>query len=393
MKKQAYWKLYTEILIAQKEDRLHEVVNDIIRGIKYAKKYGDNHLYYHFSYIYHSYNYLVKQDPKIGARSLAEFEKAKELRDYEEKASMEFSELAFELNRSRRPSIELKNRVDKYCDEMKPLTKLGNFGISAYVYPILIAKAYLDIDYGLVNKYCDEAIELSEKYAVKSHHFHSLKTLALIISKKYNEAEKTIQKARNKVKKKRGRTWSVYIYYQTINLLHSKRYEEAYIEMREADKREYIDKTTKEQWLIVKGFVQIIINANLLKIQSRFRIGKMLNEVPIFNADKYGNFINILILKIVLGIQENKERVIEEREAIERAYFRYCEKGSREFLFLKVLLKIPLYKFDKSLVVKNCTPDVEKLLLMPMRPSSIDIIPWEKIWDIVLEELDENKRA
>lgn len=380
--------IYQKILLAQKKGLLHSVINDARRGLRYTKKIDNNHLRCQFAFIIHYYNFVIKQDAKAGRRAAKELETARKLRDTEEKARTGYTELTYKLNRSKRASESLRNELKSYCLEFEPIIELKNITISLYVFPMLIAQAYLISDYTSVIRYCEQAITLSkEKGQNKSQHFYLFMMSALIISKQHKKAARIVQDAKKRLPGKRY-NWSVYVYFETINLIHAQQYKQAYERLLEADKKEQINPAMKEQWQIAKGFFQILSNANLVENSIRFRISKLINEVPIFNKDKYGNFINILILKIILGIQENRVRLIEEREAIEKAYQRYCLKGSREQLFLRILLRVPMLHFRRERVDKACAEDIKKLKLLPMRAESIDIIPWDKLLEIVLGELD-----
>jgi len=382
------WRILIKCMEARKQGKLHEVMQEIRSGLRYAKKQDDNQLRYQFAALIHYYNFVVKQDAKAGKYAAKELEYSKQLRDSEERVIIGYSELTYKLNRSKRASEKLRKELDDYCNELGPLLDLKNITISLYLLPMLISRAYLDLDYKAVINYCEQAVNLFEEKGMnKSQHFYNLMMPALIISKQYHRASRVIKLAKMRVLGKRY-SWSVFVYFQTINLIHAQQYKPAYKRLLEADKKEQINPAMNEQWQIAKGFFQILSNAELIDNAIRFRLSKLLNEVPIFNRDKYGNFINILILKIILGIQEDRVRLIEEREAIEKAYQRYCLKGSREQYFLRILLRVPVYRFKRERVEKACEEDIKKLYELPMRAENIDIIPWTNLLNIMLSELD-----
>lgn len=382
------WRILSKSMEARKQGTLHEVMKEIRYALRYAKKQDHNELRYQFAALIHYYNFVVKQDAKAGRYASKELAYSRQLRDAEEKVRVGYTELTYKLNRSKRASKKLRNELDAYCNELGSLIDLKNITISLFLLPMLISKAYLDLDYKAVINYCEQAVILFEEKGInKSHHFYNLMMPALIISKQYHRASQVIKLAKIRVPGKRY-SWSVFVYFQTINLIHAKQYKPAYKRLLEADKKEQINPAMNEQWQIAKGFFQILSNAALIDNAIRFRLSKLLNEVPIFNRDKYGNFINILILKIILGIQEDRVRLIEEREAIEKAYQRYCLKGSREQYFLRILLRVPVYRFKRDRVEKACEEDIKKLIELPMRAENIDIIPWGNLLDIVLAELN-----
>ncbi len=379
------WGIYQKVLRAQKQGSLHLVINDVKRGLRYTKKLDNNQLRYQFASIIHYYCFVVKQDAKAGKNAAKELAIAKQLRDIEERAKFGYTELTYKLNRSKRISETIRKELNEYCIEFKPLIKLKNITISLYIYSMLIIQSYLTLSFKSVIEYCEEAICLSkEKGLNKSHQFASLMMPALIISKQHQKASSIIEEAKIRIPGKRY-SWSIYVYFETINLIHAQAYEQAYQRLLEADQKEQINPAMKEQWQIAKGFFQILSNGGYIEDAIRFRISKILNEVPIFSKDKYGNFINILILKIILGIQENRIKLIEEREAIEKAYQRYCFKGSREQVFLRILLRVPVHRFKRERVEKACQEDFKKLEGLVMNAENIDVIPWAKLLEIVLD--------
>lgn len=381
------WILFQKTIEAKKQGQLHQIINDVRKGLRYAKKQDNNQLYYQFASTIHYYNFVIKQDAKAGKQAAEELELARQLRDAEESARVGYTELSYKLNRSRRNSKAVRNELKEYCDKMSPLIELQNATISTFVFAMLVTQAYLNYDYKSVIFHCQQAVSMFKKKELdKSQHFYSLMMPALIISQKYEKASSLIREAKKRITGKRY-SWSVFVFFETINLLHAEHYELAYERLIEADKKEQINPAIKEQWQITKGFFQILSNAGYLENTIRFRILKILNEVPIFNKDKYGNFINILILKVILGIQENRVRLIEEREGIEKAYQRYCLKGSREQIFLRILLRVPMHRFNRSRVEKACEKDIALLRTMPMNAENLDIIPWVRLVEIVINGL------
>ena len=387
LKLKSYWKLLDKVLIAQSSDRLDSVISDVWKGRRYAKKKDENHLYCQFLEVLHNYYFSIKQDEKEGLKIYQELVNARAIRDFAEKAKDGYIQLTYHLNRTRKPSEEIRKRLSDYCTAYEHLIELENVNISLYVFPMLITKAYLDVHYQKAIDHCESAITLFKKRNPnKTQHFYSLMMLALILLGQHAQASEVMTKIRKRIVGKKYNL-SVIIYFQTINLIHAQEYQEAYSYLIEADRKDQIDKPLKEQWNIVKGFFQILSNAGWIQNAKRFRLSKIINDIPIFNKDKSGNFINILILKLILGTQEDKGRLIDNKDSIEKAYQRYCIKDSREQVFIRMLLRVPVFFFDKAAIVQASKADFKKLKTMPMQPESIDIIPWTTLWEIVLNEL------
>ena len=117
-----------------------------------------------------------------------------------------------------------------------------------------------------------------------------------------------------------------------------------------------------------------------------------MNEVPIFSKDKEGNNIHILILKIILNIGVNHDRIIDERDAIERYIERYLKKNHlRSKLLLQMLIQIPSSHFNRSTLEYRTNKLYTRLQnakkLEGFDPSR-EIIPFERLWEMVLNLLE-----
>ncbi len=192
-------------------------------------------------------------------------------------------------------------------------------------------------------------------------------------------------------------------------LFHTKQYEEAhavYIKIVDNKRFDLLPSNTKEIWNIFKAYIHFLIEAKEFNIERgdktfvKFRLGKFLNEVPTFSQDKRGRNISILVIQIIFTIVQKKyNRAIDRIEAIEKYTSRYLKKDTnfRSNCFIKMLLEIPKEGFHRIAVERKASKYRTRLSEMPLEVAnqshSIEIIPYEDLWEMVLNVLGTKRVA
>lgn len=184
---------------------------------------------------------------------------------------------------------------------------------------------------------------------------------------------------------------------------HTKKYQEAYHlykEVTEYKRFNSLPKSIQETWTIFKAYIHFLIVQEKIdlinedKEFSKFRLGKFLNEVPMFSQDKRGRNISILVIQIIFTIVQKKyNRAIDRIETIEKYTSRYLKKdvSFRSNCFIKMLLEIPKEGFHRVAVERKASKYRERLSEMSLEVAnqshSIEIIPYEDLWEMVLNIL------
>lgn len=195
-------------------------------------------------------------------------------------------------------------------------------------------------------------------------------------------------------------------YYELYFLLamHSGEYKEAYhIVKRVYDhpRMSYLPANAREVWTIFRAYVYYLIEGGHIALDegeasfSKFRLGRFMNETPIFSKDKRGMNIAILVIQVLYLIQQQKYNVaIDKLESIQKYCARYLHKDEtiRSFYFLKMLLCIPAASFHKVAVERKSANYLKKLKAIPLEDTNqtykIEILPYEKLWELALGSLD-----
>lgn len=191
--------------------------------------------------------------------------------------------------------------------------------------------------------------------------------------------------------------------YFTLSM-HTRNYQEAYHLYNNTiyhSKYQYLPAGIKETWKIFEAYLHYLVDIGKIQPEeddnrfNKFRLGRFLNETPIFSKDKRGMNIPILVIQILHMIQQEKyDDAIDRIEAIEKYCSRYLRKDDtfRSNCFIKMLLQIPASSFHKAAVVRKTVKYTKKLQEVPLdianQSHEIEIIPYEDLWDMVIETLD-----
>lgn len=188
-----------------------------------------------------------------------------------------------------------------------------------------------------------------------------------------------------------------------VLFLHSKHYQEAYQLTYQTVTNKKLAKqnlATTENWKITQAYLHYLIFIGQVEpkpedeVFTRFRLGKFLNEVPVFSKDKRGMNIPILILQVLFNIALKRyDQVFDRSEAIEKYTTRYIRKDDhyRSNCFIKMLLQIPNSGFSRRAAEKAGQKYRVKMDVVPLeianQPHEVEIIPYEDLWEFALASL------
>lgn len=188
-----------------------------------------------------------------------------------------------------------------------------------------------------------------------------------------------------------------------ILLIHSGQFEKAkrLYEQNVGDKSIFSFQPNLEILKIHEAFIHYLLRIGKIqqgpedKALKPFRLGKFLNEVPIYSKDKRGSNITILILQILFLLEDKKyDAIIDRAESLKSYSHRYLKEDEtyRSNCFIKMLLTLPAVGFQKEKVVKNAQKYVDLLEAVPIdkaqQSPEVEVIPYEMLWKFVLESLD-----
>jgi len=166
---------------------------------------------------------------------------------------------------------------------------------------------------------------------------------------------------------------------------------------------QFLPPSLTEIWRIYESYLHFLVDINRIapyasdKSFNKFRLGRFINDTPIFSKDKRGMNIPILIIQTIFMIHQKKYgEAIDRIDAIQKYCSRYLVQDDtfRSNCFIKMLLQIPKANFHQVAVERKVEKYLERLRDFPLNLSSqsheIEIIPYESLWTMVLETLDSN---
>lgn len=375
---------------AKKAGSIQERIPFLQNALDSAKKEGFNELSLQFARILQDYYLVVAQDLDQGEFYQEEADAAQYLLNIETEVHLKYAHFAYYINRSRSLPEDIESELNMFVREYAPYTGLNNFGINLNLYPIIIAHYYKQGENKKAIEVCQKAIEYFKSIkSNKVYLFYFMMVPSLIIAKRYKEANDAILEAQTRLIGK-SYNLSTFKFYEVVNLLHWKKYEKALEKTQEATKKKQSNPALAEQWQIVKGFLQVLSNADKIT-KTNFRVSKLLKDMPIFSKDRAGNYAHILILKTISAIQNDRDLMHREAAKVDKAVRKHFKEGSRNEHFMNMLLQVPEQDFQYEQIIDFAETDFQKLRNMEMNTDHLEIVPFEDLWSICINFIKEHE--
>lgn len=159
-----------------------------------------------------------------------------------------------------------------------------------------------------------------------------------------------------------------------------------------------------ELWLIKKAYVHLLVELNVItnptkefESITKYKLNKLLNQISIYAKDKTGQNAGLKILEMCFYIvRKSEDKLIDRIESIRQYAYKYLRND--EHLRLKIFFRFIITCYDKRynvIAIKRHTQDIHKRLLanpQELTDSVVDaeIIPFESLWDNILEYIANN---
>ncbi len=198
--------------------------------------------------------------------------------------------------------------------------------------------------------------------------------------------------------------WFKYQELFLILSLHAKEYQEAYRTYKSTVRHRRfggLPEGIRQIWKIFEAYLFYLIQIGRIEPDpnestiNRLRIMRFLNDVPIFSKDRRGMNIPILIFHILyLILTKDYDAVIDRMEAIKKYTTRYLKRDDnyRSNCFIRMLLVMPDVGFHRAAVIRHAEPHVKMLRRVPLdfanQSHDIEIIPYEDLWEMALDSLE-----
>lgn len=157
-----------------------------------------------------------------------------------------------------------------------------------------------------------------------------------------------------------------------------------------------------EIWQILGAYLFLACRFGNLPLPEKslpvFKSQRFANEMQVFNRDKDGMNVAILVAHLLLQLLEGKtDQLLERIEALDKYRERYLgyPEAERAGLFVKVLTLLPKVNFSSVTFQKKAAPLLRKMSALPRRMTNParepEIIPFENLAEMIAKWLAANR--
>ncbi|MCR9099029.1 MAG: hypothetical protein NXI25_03700 [bacterium] len=287
------------------------------------------------------------------------------------------------------------------------MSAYSGYKLFLYGFSITTIQHQIIHDHEQLLKSCDRAIayfksrkDRSSSVALFSFSFKKIPSLIALHA--FERAEQEIEYCLGLTRKGKNNYFKVQEY-AIILYFHAQQYDRA-LEVLETvyntDQFDWLPAQSLEAWRIYDAYLHLFYEIGLVSQRptsnNRFRLTRLLNNVPKYSKDKTGANVTILTIHVLFLLQQGQySEIIDRMEALRTYTHRYLRKDDdfRRNCFLKMLNRIPACGFNRSAVVRRTAQLRKRMEEVPISETrqelESEIVPFERLWDIALQLLGE----
>jgi hypothetical protein len=153
----------------------------------------------------------------------------------------------------------------------------------------------------------------------------------------------------------------------------------------------------KEKWRLFEAYLLVLLYDK--EMLNEYRIARLINEISIYSKDKKGYNLTLSIIEIIYYLKRERYSIAEDKiDPLKIYLYRYIKKDEnmRSYYFIKMLLLLPKYFFQREKVEQIALKFINKLnsdsYYIDDQIEVLEIVPYEKLWDVILSHLKVQKR-
>jgi tetratricopeptide (TPR) repeat protein len=325
------------------------------------------------------------------------------------KAEEYLNNLRVNFNEIKASKPEFAEKAQAYVDELLELSKhIHSYRFNYMVFAIRTIRYEVVGNYKEMLMVSTEALDyFSTKEKIVPNtvifSFQVRRLVCLMQLKEYEKAKEIFPQCVI-LTQEGAHNWFLLHNYQMILAFHAGDFQEAYEVGKKAldhPKLKNQNEQTIEFWHIHEAYLFYLLSIKKIKPENnnpvqKFRVSKFINEVPIFRKDKRGANITIVVLQILFLLDQKKYEVIIDRiESLKTYTQRYLRNDDtfRSNCFIRMLVVMAESSFNKKATIRKAEKHWEKLKEKPIniaeQSAEIEIVPYEMLWEFILESLDE----
>lgn len=330
-----------------------------------------------------------------------QLEQCQAIRTAEDKAEACYLELMIRFGSSRSNKREMAEFAQKLFEDVEPsLSKYTSYRLHLFGRLIQISIFDNQNDYKKVIQLCTDAIEFFDQKPYKSFNGLQVFYYSLIMSylnlHQYNRC-RIIGNCYESLFTKGNYNWYKWKELHFLAEMHAGEYEAAagiWQAVSEQQKVGELIPQIGESWAIYEAFLVFLSNCGQLKdkkTDKSFKVNKMLNDLHVFQRDKSGMNIPILVIQYLLAISEKKFGLcIDRQESMAKYRTRYLSvsEAGRSHYFFRMLELIPKAGFEQEETRQKAAPLLAKLSAFQLTAANqnfeVEIIPYETLWNLIL---------
>ena len=365
-----------------------ELILDISRQLRlhYSSHKYDANKFEYYNQLYHVYKARYEADAK-----------AEEL----------YGSTLIDFYNSKGENLEkVYTRAKNNVDKLKPLVaEYDSYKLNLCYYLIQLTATTSTNNINLSIEVCEKAISFFEtklKYPSKATGIFSRQLFLIYWQKRdFERGEELFHKSlKYSIEGSLGWFTSYDLYF--LLCIHTKQYRKAYDTVKsivDHSRFNSLPEYTVEKWRVNQAYLSYLSEMGKIEMgnHEKFRLAKFLNQVPIYASHKRMRNVPILIIQILfLLLRKRYHEAIDRIDSINMYCSRYLHKDDsfRSNCFIKMLIKTIESDFHRARVVRRTTELRKKLDTVPLEVAKqvyeTEIIPYEDLWELVLESL-ENK--
>lgn len=303
---------------------------------------------------------------------------------------------------------DLREKIDTYCDALVGLSEIYDSPVIIYnMYLVWAFRFEMLRDYESIIEICSKAENYIEENPLyyqdgKLATFYLKKMSAFLHMKDYKRGKINAEKCLQSFEEGSD-NWYDFIEYYFLLSMHTDNHINALAILTKATSHprfKKISSTIKEKWKIYEAYLGYIVeiygNDNpVLRQQGKkvLRVNRLLNDPVIYPKDQRIFTIMMVIVQLLLFIEKkNFPYAAELLERLKIYANRQLKKDEfyRTIQFIRLLQQLSKADFDPDQLTSN-DKYYQRLLQNPFfyrgLINELEIIPYEKLWGIIIERL------
>ena len=308
-------------------------------------------------------------------------------------------------------SQELADKAQQYLEDLK--NKKGDLEsrkLNHYYYLLSIFRYEIVSDFENIIKSCQASIAMFEKSQSVGFFYgnYARILIAQIALKRYDNAFVTLEKLNSIPFPQATRVWFQVKQINIILFWHMKDYQpsvEIFLDTFHNPNSKKVSQLIRNEWKLLEAHVHLLIEFDRIdptehkKRLRKFKLSRFLNDVPGASKDKEGHNIQILIIQVIFLLRLGDiEKALNRIQVLNQYRNKYLKKDHtyRSNVFIKMLIVLVQNQMHKTATERKSAKYINLLKEHPIEKSKqsigVEMIPYEDLWEMILEGTDNSFR-